>query len=73
MKLLCKRNVFPKRVGLGRLFREALGSRSEKNTKNGMAQLGEMGAVITNTETVLFDLAGIAGTDEFKTLQKLII
>ncbi len=38
-----------------------------------MAQLREMGAVITNTETVLFDLAGIAGTDEFKTLQKLII
>lgn len=52
---------------------DALGSRSEKNTKNGMAQLGEMGAVITNTETVLFDLAGIAGTGEFKTLQKLII
>lgn len=24
MKLLCKRNVFPKRVALGRLFREAL-------------------------------------------------
>ena len=32
-----------------------------------------MGAVVTNTETILFDLAGIAGTEEFKTLQKLIL
>lgn len=55
------------------IVEDALGSRTEKNSKNGMAQLDEMGAVITNTETVLFDLAGIAGTDEFKTLQKLII
>ena len=52
---------------------DALGSRSEENSKNGMELLREMGAVISNTETILFDLAGIAGTDEFKTLQKLII
>lgn len=52
---------------------DALGSRTEKNSKNGIELLREMGAVVTNTETVLFDLAGIAGTDEFKTLQKLII
>lgn len=52
---------------------DALGSRREKNSKNGLELLREMGSVVTNTETVLFDLAGIAGTDEFKTLQKLII
>ena len=52
---------------------DALGSRTEKNYKNGLELLREMGAVVTNTETVLFDLAGIAGTDEFKILQKLII
>lgn len=52
---------------------DAVGSRSEENSKNGMELLREMGAVISNTETILFDLAGIAGTDEFKTLQKLII
>lgn len=52
---------------------DAMGSRNEKNSKNGMKLLSEMGAVISNTETILFDLAGIAGTDEFKTLQKLII
>ncbi|MDU1023794.1 MAG: isochorismatase family protein [Peptoniphilus harei] len=55
------------------IVEDALGSRTEKNSKNGIELLREMGAVITNTETVLFDLAGIAGTDEFKTLQKLII
>jgi len=55
------------------LVEDAVGSRTEKNSKNGLEQLRDMGAVITNTETVLFDLAGIAGTDEFKTLQKLII
>ena len=52
---------------------DAMGSRTEKNSKNGMELLREMGAVISNTETILFDLAGIAGTDEFKSLQKLII
>ena len=52
---------------------DALGSRTEKNSKNGIELLREMGAVISNTETILFDLAGIAGTDEFKSIQKLII
>lgn len=52
---------------------DAIGSRAEKNYKNGLELLREMGSVVTNTETVLFDLAGIAGTDEFKILQKLII
>lgn len=55
------------------IVEDAVGSRTEKNAKNGIEMLREMGAVITNTETVLFDLAGIAGTEEFKTLQKLII
>jgi hypothetical protein len=30
------------------------------------------GAVITGTETVLFDLLGEAGTDAFKTVSKLV-
>lgn len=51
---------------------DACGSRNEFNHKNALNNLDQMGTVITNTETVLFDLAGVAGTDEFKTLQKLI-
>ena len=52
---------------------DALGSRKEENHLNALKNLDQMGAVVTNTETILFDLAGIAGTEEFKTLQKLIL
>jgi hypothetical protein len=31
------------------------------------------GAVLTSVETALFELLGRAGTDEFKTVQKLIL
>lgn len=55
------------------IVENAVGSRDEKNAKNSIEQMREMGAVITNVETVLFDLAGVAGTGEFKALQKLII
>lgn len=51
---------------------DALGSRSDFNHQNGLSQLDQMGAVISNTETILFDLAGVAGTDTFKKLQALI-
>ncbi|MGI5949941.1 isochorismatase family protein [Peptoniphilus sp.] len=55
------------------LVEDAVGSRNGNNSKNAIEQMREMGAVITNTESVLFDLAEVAGTDEFKALQKLII
>ncbi len=34
--------------------------------------MDSMGAVITNTETVIFDLLKVAGTPEFKEISKLI-
>lgn len=51
---------------------DAVGSRAQASTENGLQLMREMGCVITNTETVLFDLAGVAGTTEFKQLQQLI-
>lgn len=54
------------------IVKDAVGSRTEDNMKNGLDLLKEMGAVITNTETVLFDLLKEAGTDEFKMVSKLI-
>lgn len=52
---------------------DAIGSRSEFNYKNAMQMLNEMGCVVTNVESIMFDLNSISGTDEFKAVQKLII
>nr|WP_300004806.1 isochorismatase family protein [Tissierella sp.] len=54
------------------IVRDAVGSRTEINYLNGLDLLKEMGCIITNTETVLFDLLQKAGTEEFKTISKLI-
>jgi nicotinamidase-related amidase len=47
-------------------------SRAKENHLNGLSLMESMGAVITNTETVIFDLLKKAGTPEFKVLSKLI-
>ncbi|MDA8211841.1 MAG: hydrolase [Clostridia bacterium] len=51
---------------------DAICSRTKENWRNGLALMQAMGAVITNTETVFFDLMQQAGTPEFKELSKLI-
>lgn len=51
---------------------DGVASRSKENYINGLDMMKEMGAVISNTETIVFDLLKLAGTDEFKTLSKLI-
>ena len=47
-------------------------SRKKGDYLNGLDLMKSMGAVITNTETVVFDLLKKAGTPEFKVLSKLI-
>lgn len=51
---------------------DAVASRSEGNWKNGLELCARTGATIANTETVVFDLLGKAGTDDFKALSRLI-
>ena len=51
---------------------DAVSSRTQANYLNALELLRDMGCVITNTETVLFDLLGKAGTEEFKTISKMI-
>lgn len=51
---------------------DGVSSRFEENYRNGLDLMDKMGAVITNTESILFDLLKKAGTSEFKTLSKLI-
>lgn len=51
---------------------DAVCSRTKENYRNGLSLMSSMGAVITNTETVFFDLMKEAGTPLFKELSKLI-
>ncbi|MHB1418614.1 MAG: isochorismatase family protein [Bacillota bacterium] len=51
---------------------DAVESRNPDHRINALNQLRDMGAVITNTETVFFDLVKVAGTPLFKQLLPLI-
>ena len=51
---------------------DGVGSRAFENYKNALNLMHDMGAIITNTETVLFDLIKTAGTPDFKMISKLI-
>ena len=51
---------------------DAVLSRTEANRSVGLRLCEQAGATLTSTETVLFDLLGVAGTPEFKELSPLI-
>ena len=51
---------------------DAICSRTKANYKIGRKLCDRAGAAVTSTEVVVFDLLGRAGTDEFKTLSRLI-
>jgi nicotinamidase-related amidase len=51
---------------------DAVCSRTRENWRIGLDQLRQAGAVVTSTETVLFQLLRTADSEEFRTLQKLI-
>jgi nicotinamidase-related amidase len=52
---------------------DAVGSRTAANRELGLRKMEESGAVLTSVETALFELLGAAGSDEFKTIQKLVM
>jgi len=52
---------------------DAVSSRTQENKRVGLHKMERAGAVLTSVETALFELLGRAGTDEFKTVQKLIL
>ncbi len=51
---------------------DAVLSRTQANLNVGLSLCAKAGATVTGTETVLFDLLGVAGTPEFKELSPLI-
>lgn len=54
------------------VLQDGVCSRRKDNHKNGLQLMKEEGAVITDTETAVFDLLKVAGTPEFKAIQPLI-
>ncbi len=51
---------------------DAVASRTEPNRRTGLELMDRAGAVISSTETVIFQMLGRAGTPEFKALSKLL-
>jgi nicotinamidase-related amidase len=54
------------------LVKDAACSRTKENWNTGVEFMRDAGAVITCTETVLFQLLGVAGTEEFKIISKRV-
>ena len=51
---------------------DAVASRTEENRLSGLALASHAGAVVTNAESVVFDLLERAGTPEFKIISRLL-
>jgi nicotinamidase-related amidase len=54
------------------LVRDAVCSRTKENWRTGVEFMRDAGAVVTGTETVLFQLLKTAGTEEFKKISQRI-
>jgi nicotinamidase-related amidase len=54
------------------VVKDAVCSRFKENYLNGLELMKGVGAVVTNTETVLFDLLKLAGSPEFKVISTLL-
>lgn len=52
--------------------RDAVSSRTDENRHTGLELMRQAGAVITSTETVIFQLLKKAGTEEFKQMMKVV-
>lgn len=54
------------------LVKDGVASRTKENYLNGLDLIQTLGGMITNTETVAFDLLKTSGTPEFKIISKMI-
>lgn len=52
--------------------RDAVCSRFKENHLNGLDLMQQMGAIINNTETIIFDILQCAGTEPFKRISPLL-
>ena len=54
------------------LVKDGVASRTKANYLNALDLIKSLGAIITNTETAVFDLLKLSGTPEFKIMSKMI-
>lgn len=47
---------------------DGVASRAEKNYQTGLARISEIGGIVANTEMIIYELLGKAGTPTFKAL-----
>jgi nicotinamidase-related amidase len=51
---------------------DAVSSRTKANWRVGLGLMERAGGIVSSTETCVFDLMHVAGTDDFKALSKLV-
>jgi nicotinamidase-related amidase len=51
---------------------DAIGSRKQSDMEIALWRMRDIGCIMTTTESLLFELCGQAGTDEFKLISKLL-
>ncbi len=51
---------------------DCISSRNELDKRIAVDRMKSEGAIITSSESILFELARVAGTDEFKSISKLV-
>ncbi|MHB0912969.1 MAG: hydrolase [Armatimonadota bacterium] len=51
---------------------DAVCSRTERNRRAGIDKMRQSGVVLTSTEAVIYEMLGCAGTDEFRSILKLV-
>ena len=51
---------------------DAISSRSPHNRQVALDRMGKAGVTITSTEMVIYELLGVAGTDQFRKVLKLV-
>ena len=51
---------------------DAVASRTQANRRAGLTRMERAGATLTSVEMALFELVGAAGTETFKTIQRLV-
>jgi nicotinamidase-related amidase len=54
------------------ILADCTGSRHERDHRYALERLASAGALVTTVEAALFELTGVAGTDEFKAISRLV-